>query len=761
MAIYHQEVSWWDNIPLALRDKRQFMVCRRDNKRPLNAKTGYFGEKDNPEHWVTFGDACYLAEENDWLIGFVPTLNDPFTIIDIDNKPGREYSPEVTSFRNSLLDWAYQQTYVEVSSSGRGYHIVVEGKLANDFNDSDYGIEAYGHKGFVILTGNAVAGSPSHVASLPELIAYLDEKFAKHRAAVEDVEYADIIAKLQIPASAAELAMDQQFGNWFETFSNAEKIRGWFNGDDETEDRSKVDAQLLQLYYKFNRNRPEREVASLRMFLRSPRARWLGRKKGNMWRYLLSETLAFVKTKIHAEESAESTLKEVADRAYTEFMYKEQEAARITAQNAIAQATNSSVPPLPIPPRPENPFKFFTASELKKRPPIEWAVRNLLPTSGLAAIWGASGSGKSFLALDLMAAVATGSPWFNMKTRQLPVCCLALEGAGGLQKRVLAYEKGKGVAYPESVMFYDGDFNLRGNGPIATGGIESERLGLFCAALNNGHGKFQGVILIDTLNQASNGADENSSRDMGQLISAMKYIQQQTDSLVIAVHHATKSAENQSMRGHGSFQAACDSILEVTKDKDDKRAWVSTKVKDGADDHNCAFELAKEILGFDEDGVVDSCYVKPIVEEMIDRGTGEIVQTIAPMAPKWSGNERGGGNERGNSGGRKKAESAKEISEREAVNGSNHSAIREAIIAVNINAASANTGKHGAPEGVHCAPREEVIEVAVQIRNAPDPAQSKKNIKNALTRMMELGKLGSRMEPGGKQWLWAVSEPKG
>jgi hypothetical protein len=58
------------------------------------------------------------------------------------------------------------------------------------------------------------------------------------------------------------------------------------------------------------------------------------------------------------------------------------------------------------PQRPALRYRLLSAAEVANRPPMEWLVRGMLPAQGLAAMYGASGSGRSVLMLDLCAAVA-------------------------------------------------------------------------------------------------------------------------------------------------------------------------------------------------------------------------------------------------------------------------------------------------------------------------------------------------------------------
>jgi len=116
------------------------------------------------------------------------------------------------------------------------------------------------------------------------------------------------------------------------------------------------------------------------------------------------------------------------------------------------------------------------------------------------------------------------------------------------------------------------------------------------------------VVVLDTLNRATPGADENSSQDMGRAVAASKALQARLGGLVILVHHTGKDA-TRGMRGHSSLFAALDAVVEVSRDGDN-RAWRVSKSKDGADGADHPFRLDVVQLGLDEDGdSVSSCVV--------------------------------------------------------------------------------------------------------------------------------------------------------
>jgi len=58
-----------------------------------------------------------------------------------------------------------------------------------------------------------------------------------------------------------------------------------------------------------------------------------------------------------------------------------------------------------------------------------WIIKTVLPQSELVVLFGESGSGKSFVALDLSMAVARGAPWRGHRTKQGRVVYIAAEGS--------------------------------------------------------------------------------------------------------------------------------------------------------------------------------------------------------------------------------------------------------------------------------------------------------------------------------------------
>lgn len=245
------------------------------------------------------------------------------------------------------------------------------------------------------------------------------------------------------------------------------------------------------------------------------------------------------------------------------------------------------------PPKPAPRYKLLGADELRELPPLAWRVRGVLPAVGLAALYGPSASGKSFLAFDMAAAIAEGQRWFDCRVEAAPVVYAALEGEAGFKLRAQAWETSRGRALPDGLRMMLQPFKL-------TDGQDVLDLAAVVPA--------GAVVVLDTLNRSAPTADENSSRDMGEILEAAKTLQTLTRGLVLLVHHTGKNAAA-GLRGHSSLFAAMDAAIEVSRDGE-RREWRVAKSKDGQDGTAHPFKLQVETLGVEETGeAITSCVV--------------------------------------------------------------------------------------------------------------------------------------------------------
>lgn len=344
---------------------------------------------------------------------------------------------------------------------------------------------------------------------------------------------------------------------------------------------------------------------------------------------------------------------------------------------------------------PPRRYQLLTSSDLADRPRLRWRVKNVLPQTGLAALIGPSGSGKTFLALDLVAAVAHGKSWFGNRVHSAPVAYVALEGEAGIANRVTAYEIRTGHRLPDRFRVIVERFELLS---IADVPALAETL--------KAAGIVDGITVIDTLNRAAGGADENSSADMGLLIAALTELQARVGGLVLIVHHSGKDA-TKGARGHSSLFAALDACIEVSR-ADDRREWKLSKAKDGEDGKTYPFRLSVVEIGADEDGdPITSCVVER------DDTPRESVRRAAPP---------GGANQR-----------------------LAYDAISTAL------KSAKHFGMASAPPGRPCLELGAAIDVAANALLCDQPKRRRERAQSAVTGLVSRGSLGH-----AEGWIWLV-----
>lgn len=236
-------------------------------------------------------------------------------------------------------------------------------------------------------------------------------------------------------------------------------------------------------------------------------------------------------------------------------------------------------------------FKAVSASAMALRPPIRWWVQGILPqTSDPIVLFGASGSGKSFVSFDMAAAMAREVDWHDRKVRKARVLILAAEGAGGLGKRFKAYAKHHGISLDDlDVGVIEAAPNFLQKEDV----VETARTIKACRDID--------ILFIDTLAQISPGANENAGEDMGPVLANARAIHNATGVTIVIIHHAGKDASKGS-RGWSGIKGAAAAQIEVIKHDDGQREIHIEKMKDGADGVRFGFRFEHVDLGMDLDG---------------------------------------------------------------------------------------------------------------------------------------------------------------
>lgn len=220
-------------------------------------------------------------------------------------------------------------------------------------------------------------------------------------------------------------------------------------------------------------------------------------------------------------------------------------------------------------------FQFRSAYTLIQEPPkSNWLIKPYIDTGSLSMLFGAPGSMKSFLAIDMGYCIATGRAWHGCPVRKSgSVFYIAGEGFAGLAKRFRAWSLAHNLDLKD-IPFFSSDR------PAQL--LDQTNVFEIVQAideLKSLHGA-PVFIIIDTLNRNFGPGDENSTADMTAFINSIDTaIRLRYGCSVLIVHH-TPLNDNMRARGASALHGALDWQYQLIKQSGDTRKLSATKVKD-------------------------------------------------------------------------------------------------------------------------------------------------------------------------------------
>lgn len=211
----------------------------------------------------------------------------------------------------------------------------------------------------------------------------------------------------------------------------------------------------------------------------------------------------------------------------------------------------------PAEPRPiehSSRWNIYSIDELKNLPPVKWIIQHEVPEDALVILFGESGVGKSFLAIDYAMRISL----------EYPVVYIPTEGVSGYGKRVAAWMKHHVPRREPNIHFIAGQVSL-----YERGAFEDLKKDL--------HALKPKVVFVDTLAMAAVGMDENSARDMGIVLAACRALQHELKTTVVLVHHVGAAGLRE--RGSTALRGNADVMIRVSP-ADDLIMIECSKTKD-------------------------------------------------------------------------------------------------------------------------------------------------------------------------------------
>ncbi|MEP3055584.1 AAA family ATPase [Ascidiaceihabitans sp.] len=533
------------NIPDDLRSYPQW-ICHDAAKRPINPHTGQLADVSDAATWSAFDHACAACDAGIGVgIGFVFTNADPFVGIDLDVIEGAGPS------EGQQRIFAAFKTYTEQSPSGRGLHIIAKGHVAEGgVRNSGLGVEVYSSGRYFTFTGNVVRADP--IADCQSLVDALCDEIRPRSDAVSnempDPSPAPHLADKELEArikegSANRRNYEGEVSNWSDAYFALICAACLFSSDEAQVRRVVMASPLVQ--HSPPKGRETRQQKAERLWAREyPRAAQRG-----------------------AVERQERTLGVDHGRQIAQTLLTGWNAQSGTAQH----------------PR----FRVQHVSDIEAREP-DFIVGDLIEARSCVVVFGAPGSGKSFVTLDVAACIATGRDFHSKEVQQGCAVYVAGEGGAGIKRRLQAWSTLTGEALDKSKPL----FIIQS--PIEM--LNALDVSAACDAIAEATGEYGiKMIVLDTLARNFGDGDENSTGDMNRFVSAVGRMIERFGCTVVVVHHSGHG-DNSRGRGSSALRAAADAEFRVEKEHSTV-TLTHTKAKDAPVSDPIRFSLESVELG--------------------------------------------------------------------------------------------------------------------------------------------------------------------
>lgn len=247
-------------------------------------------------------------------------------------------------------------------------------------------------------------------------------------------------------------------------------------------------------------------------------------------------------------------------------------------------------------------LRIHSREDLRNLPSPTWLINEILPARGFCVLYGHSGVGKTFAALDMALSIATGLNWHGRDCKVGPVIYLLAEGQDGLDGRVSAWEIQNKMKV-EIAGFITA-------GPQLLAGAEYNQL----IELIKKQECPPSIVVIDTLARHTAGADENSQKEMGLLVRAVDEIIKTFACAVLLVHHTGKGQAKKAHaqeRGSSVIRGAADTMIFVSSPSKGLIRIECDKQKESQSFAPLTLQLSQ--IAFEKNGrPMSSCVLTPI-----------------------------------------------------------------------------------------------------------------------------------------------------
>lgn len=492
-------------------------------KVPKSIKGGD-AKSNDPATWGDFVEVQVYARENNLDgIGFVFSEGDPYIGIDLDDcldSLGHLF-PKAAA----VLEMA--NSYAEISPSGKGLKIFAKGDIPVT-GKKQGNFEMYKSLRYFCVTGNHWPGSPKTI------------NLCDSHKVFESIFPQPATKETSAPMSSEPINLsDKELIDKALTAANGDKferlwLRGEVNGYHSRSEAHMALCMELAFWTDKDADRIDR-LFRQSAFYQDYADKWDERHFGDGRTY------------------GQGTIQKAIEKTTDTYKPHVPENGHLTIPETKAEITDEVT----------YTFQPLGLTKLLQRPDKEWHVDDFIGVKDIAMLFGAPGSGKTFVILDLIFSAILGLLFagkFSIK-RPLRVAYAAGEGIGGLRSRFAAaanhYQAYQNPLIQNLSIFLDAP-------QLFSDKLDTSILQFVKDWQDRQAGELD-ILVIDTLHSAIWGADENAAKDIGVVLQAVKYARDQLGCTVLLIHHSNKTG---AYRGSSALHGSMDSMIETKYDAD-------------------------------------------------------------------------------------------------------------------------------------------------------------------------------------------------
>lgn len=557
---YEKHAKRWTKVPYCV--ESWFDACFHSDGHKL-----YRASSTKPATWTTFERALLVYEQGEFD-GIGIALAPPLVGVDVDKCRGTDRERIFIDSFNS---------YSELSPSGKGVRIFCTGSLP-DKGFKNATCEIYQRGRYLTVTGHHIEGTPNTVEERQRVILGCVKKlFAADETTKETPKVPTVTLTLD----------DERILELCRSAKNSEKFAALWSGEDDrllsagvplkpdeaTPDSSVADYKLCHMlaFYTSDFDQIDRLVSQS----------GLNRDKWDRHDYktrTINGALRNVSEKYSGEDN--SKLREL--EAEAESVVSNADDIPITSEtekwaNLAVEKAKETV---------SHRRRGYKPSELRTLPPLAWQIKGHVPVNSFGMIYGASGIGKSFVALDMALCVATGKPFLGIyEVQQGPVVYIYSEGIPGARQRYLAwaqhYER-----ETEEVLFVPSTFDL----------LDGDEAKEVLKIAQDDLGAVPSLIVVDTLARNFGAGNERTSDDMNKYVTNLDHLRKATKGTVLSIHHT--GWEGSRSRGATNLPGACDVMIQLSGQSNANTVTVKCDKQKDAEPFE-PYKLTKQVVRTD------------------------------------------------------------------------------------------------------------------------------------------------------------------